>query len=129
MPSFISRESQGKDVVSRARGSRRQSAIKRAPPLIGANMLTIYKNSELYQEILAGNWEEETEIEKYQEIKALVEGLEIPVEFAMLGASNPVMLQGRLLKQRAQIVATLDRVIEEIGEDKLRLYRTNLKHL
>lgn len=89
----------------------------------------IYKNSELYQEILAGNWEEETEIEKYQEIKALVEGLEIPVEFAMLGASNPVMLQGRLLKQRAQIVATLDRVIEEIGEDKLRLYRTNLKHL
>ena len=92
-------------------------------------MLTIYKNSELYQEILDGNWEEETEIEKYQEIKALVEGLEIPVEFAMLGASNPVMLQGRLLKQRAQIVATLDRVIEEIGEDKLRLYRTNLKHL
>ena len=97
MPSFISRESQGKDVVSRARGSRRQSAIKRAPPS--------------------------------SEIKALVEGLEIPVEFAMLGASNPVMLQGRLLKQRAQIVATLDRVIEEIGEDKLRLYRTNLKHL
>lgn len=97
--------------------------------LIGANMLTIYKNSELYQEILAGNWEEETEIEKYQEIKALVEGLEIPVEFAMLGASNPVMMQGRLPEQRAQIIATLDRVIEEVGEDELRHYRTNLKHL
>lgn len=129
MPSFISRESQGKDVVSRARGSRRQSAIKRAPPSSERTCSPSTKNSELYQEILAGNWEEETEIEKYQEIKALVEGLEIPVEFAMLGASNPVMLQGRLLKQRAQIVATLDRVIEEIGEDKLRLYRTNLKHL
>lgn len=99
------------------------------PSLIGANMLTIYKNSELYQEIIAGNWEEETEIEKYQEIKALVKNLEIPVEFAMLGASNPVMLQGRLPDQRAQIVATLDRVIEEIGEDELRRYRTNLKHL
>lgn len=99
------------------------------PSLIGANMLTIYKNSELYQEIIAGNWEEETEIEKYQEIKTLVEGLEIPVEFAMLGASNPVMLQARVPEQRAQIVATLDRVIEEIGEDKLRCYRTNLKHL
>ena len=92
-------------------------------------MLTIYKNSELYQEIITGNWEEETEIEKYQEIKALVKDLEIPVEFAMLGASNPVMLQGRLPEQRAQIVATLDRVIEEIGEDELRRYRTNLKHL
>lgn len=99
------------------------------PSLIGANMLTIYKNSELYQEILDGNWEEETEVEKYQEIKALVEGLEIPVEFAMLGASNPVMLQGRLPEQRAQIIAALDRVIVEIGEEKLRHYRTNLKHL
>ena len=99
------------------------------PSLIGANMLTIYKNSELYQEIITGNWEEETEIEKYQEIKALVKNLEIPVEFAMLGASNPVMLQGRLPEQREQIVATLDRVIEEIGEDELRHYRTNLKHL
>ena len=99
------------------------------PSLIGANMLTIYENSELYQEIMAGNWEEETEVEKYQEIKALVEDLEIPVEFAMLGASNPVMLQGRLPEQRAQIVAALDRIIEEIGEDKLRYYRMNLKHL
>lgn len=99
------------------------------PTLIGANMLTIYENSELYQEIMAGNWEEETEVEKYQEIKALVKDLEIPVEFAMLGASNPVMLQGRLSEQRAQIVATLDRIIEEIGEDELRRYRTNLKHL
>lgn len=99
------------------------------PSLIGANMLTIYKNSELYQEIITGNWEEETEIGKYQEIKALVKNLEIPVEFAMLGASNPVMLQGRLPEQREQIVATLDRVIEEIGEDRLRHYRTNLKHL
>lgn len=113
------------------KGARLTAAVcnQTRPSLIGANMLTIYKNSELYQEILAGNGEEETEIEKYQEIKALVEGLEISVEFAMLGASNPVMLQGRLPKQRAQIVATLDRVIEEIGEDKLRLYRTNLKHL
>lgn len=99
------------------------------PTLIGANMLTIYKNSELYQEIIAGNWEEETEVEKYQEIKALVKDLEIPVEFAMLGASNPVMLQGRLPEQRAQIIAALNRVIEEIGEDRLRHYRTNLKHL
>ena len=102
---------------------------KTNPALIGANMLTIYKNSELYQEILAGSWEEETEVEKYQEIKALVEGLEIPVEFAMLGASNPVMMQGRLPEQRARIVATLDHVIDEIGEERLRHYRTNLKHL
>lgn len=112
-------------------GARLTAAVcnQTRPSLIGANILTIYKNSELYQEILAGNWEEETEIEKYQEIKALVEDLEIPVEYAMLGASNPVMMQGRLPEQRTQIIAALDRVIEEIGEDRLRHYRTNLKHL
>ena len=112
-------------------GARLTAAVcnQTRPSLIGANMLTIYKNSELYQEVIAGNWEEETEIEKYQEIKALVDGLEIPVEFAMLGASNPVMMQGRLPEQRAQIIAALDRVIDEIGEDRLRHYRTNLEHL
>ena len=114
-----------------AEGARLTAAVcnQTHPTLIGANMLTIYKNSKLYQEILAGSWEEETEIEKYQEIKALVEGLEIPVEFAMLGASNPVMLQGRLPEQRAQIIEVLDHVIDEVGEDELRRYRMNLKHL
>lgn len=112
-------------------GARLTAAVcnQTRPSLIGANMLTIYKNSELYQEILAGNWEEETEIEKYQEIKALVEGLEIPVEFAMLGASNPVMLQGRLPEQRGQLLAALESIINDIGEYRLRSYRTNLRHL
>lgn len=99
------------------------------PALIGANMLTIYKNSELYQEMLAGNWEEESEIEKYQEIKTLVEELHIPTEFAMLGASNPIMLQGQLPEQRDEIITTLDHIMQEIGEDELRRYRTNLRHL
>lgn len=99
------------------------------PALIGANMLTVYKNSELYQDILAGAWEEESEIEKYREIKTLVEGLEIPVEFAMLGASNPIMLQGNLPEQRSEIVSMLDRIIDEISEEELRHYRTNLRHL
>ena len=34
------------------------------PELVGANMLTIYPNSELYQEIRKGNWQPEGEKEK-----------------------------------------------------------------
>ena len=34
-------------------------------------MLTIYPDSELYQEIQRGNWKEESEIEKYKEIRTL----------------------------------------------------------
>ena len=55
--------------------------------------------------------------------------LAIPTEFAMLGASNPVMLQGRLPEQREQILTALDSIITDIGEERLRNYRTNLRHL
>lgn len=99
------------------------------PWLVGANMLTIYKNSELYQEIVSGNWAEEAEVEKYEEVKELVRNLTIDTEFAMLGASNPVMLQGILPAQRDDIIKALDYIINEIGEDRLRHYRTNLRHL
>ena len=92
-------------------------------------MLTVFEGSALHREILAGNWEEESEVEKYREIKALVKALDIPVEFAMLGASNPVMLQGRLPEHRAQIASALDGIIDSIGEPELRRYRTGLKHL
>lgn len=99
------------------------------PWLIGANMLTIYKSSELYQEIVAGKWQEETEVEKYEEVKELVRTLAIPTEFAMLGASNPVMIRGQLPEHKTEILAALDSVINDIGEERLRNYRENLHHL
>ena len=75
------------------------------PKLVGANMLTIYPNSELYQEIRKGNWKEESELEKYREIKTLVENLQISTEFAALGASNAVQLQGDLPQDREEILS------------------------
>lgn len=112
-------------------GARRTAVVvnQTSPWLVGANMLTIYKSSELYQEIVAGNWEEEVEVEKYEEVKELVANLAIETEFAMLGASNPVMLRGRLPGQKEQITSALDTIINDIGEERLRNYRTNLRHL
>ena len=97
--------------------------------LIGANMLAIYRSSALYREIEAGRWREAAEVEKYEEVKELVAQLDIPVEFAMLGASNPVMLHGRLPEQREGLLAALGAVISDIGEERLRRYRVNLRHL
>lgn len=99
------------------------------PKLIGANMLTIYPESELYQEIRLGNWKEEGEIEKYQELKILVENLQNPIIFAALGASNAVQIQGRLPKDREKLLAVLNEIMESIGEEELRRYRKNLPHL
>lgn len=99
------------------------------PQLIGANMLTIYPDSELYQEIQHGNWQEESEVEKYREIRVLIENLKIPTQFAALGASNAFQLHGSLPKDKNALTATIDKIIETVGEEKLRDYRMNLRHL
>ncbi len=99
------------------------------PSLIGVNMLTVYPDSELYQEIQRGNWKEEGEIEKYKEIRTLLENLEIPTQFAALGASNAFQFQGALPEDKAALAATLDKIIETVREDDLREYRVNLRHL
>lgn len=99
------------------------------PTLIGANMLTIYPDSELYQEIQKGNWKEESELEKYKEVRTLVDKLNIPVTFAALGASNAFQLIGDLPQDKSKLLAALDKIITSVSEEELRRYRKNLKHL
>ena len=99
------------------------------PQIIGANMLTIYQNSELYEEIQKGNWKEEQEIEKYRELKTLVEHLNIPVWFAAGGASNAIPIQGTLPRDTKKVISVLERIISGVDENELRDYRKNLRHL
>jgi len=99
------------------------------PKIIGASMLTIYPASELYTEIQKGNWVEESETEKYGELKMLINGLSIKTHFAAFGASNAVQLHGNLPADRTKLVAIIDEVINRFGEKELKRYRKNLKHL
>ena len=97
--------------------------------LVGPNMLTIYPESDLYQEIQNGNWEEEGELEKYRELRTLVENLNISTYFAAMGASNAFQLRGKLPEDKEKLLATLDRIISEVSEEDLQRYRRNLHHL
>lgn len=99
------------------------------PFLIGPNMLTIYPESDLYQEIRQENWEEEGELEKYRELRTLVENLTIPTYFAAMGASNAFQLRGHLPDEKELLLKTLDRIISEVNENELRHYRKHLRHL
>ncbi len=99
------------------------------PFLIGPNMLTVYPESDLYQEIQNGTWEEESELEKYRELRTLVENLNISTYFAAMGASNAFQLRGSLPEDKKQLLDTLDRIISEVSEEDLRHYRKNLRHL
>ncbi len=112
-------------------GAKRTAAIcnRLHPMIIGANMLTIYPDSTLFHEIKQGNWKEESEIEKYKEIRTLVEQLDIQTTFAALGASNAFHLQGHLPKEKAKLITALDTIIETVSEEELRRYRKSVHHL
>lgn len=99
------------------------------PIMLGASMLTIYPESELFKEIQNGNWKEEGELEKFREMKVLVEELKIPVYFGALGASNAIPIQGRIPEDRPRLLAAFDEVIKTVSEEELRHYRTTLPHL
>ena len=99
------------------------------PLRIGVNMLTVYPDSELYREIQHSRWEEESEMEKYKEIRTLLEKLEIPVQFVALGASNAFQFQGALPKDKEALASAIDKIMETAQEDELKEYRKNLRHL
>lgn len=99
------------------------------PTLIGANMLTIYPDSELYSDIQHGTWQEEKELEKYKEIRTLIEHLQIPTSFAAMGASNAYQFYGKLPEDRKKLLSFLDNIIENISEEDLQQYRKSVHHL
>ena len=99
------------------------------PKIIGSSMLTVFPESRLYRETEAGTWAEESEVEKLEEVRTLVEGLEIPVWFATLGASNAVVVQGNLPEDRSALLARLDAARDPAREAALRQYRRSLPHL
>lgn len=99
------------------------------PKRIGSSMLTVFPNSELYREIQAGNWREESELEKLGELKTLIENLTIPTRFETDGASNLVHIRGDLPEDRDRLADRLEKLIAGADEETLRAYRVNLKHL
>ena len=99
------------------------------PRIIESSMLTIYKNSELYEEIQKGNGREESEIEKLIELKILIENLKITTRIVTDGASNLIQVRGNLPKDKEKLMKHLQYQISNVDESVLREYRVNLRHL
>lgn len=99
------------------------------PKRVGSSMLTVFPNSALYREIQAGNWREESELEKLEEVRTLIESLSIPTRFETAGASNLVHIRGDLPEDRARLSESLTRLMDGTDEEALRAYRVTLRHL
>lgn len=114
-----------------AEGARRSAEVfnRTHPKRVGSSMLTVFPSSELYREIQAGRWREESELEKLGELKVLIESLAIPTRFETDGASNLVHVRGELPEDRERLTEYLERRMAGAGEGALRAYRLSLKHL
>lgn len=99
------------------------------PFLVGPNMLTVFPNSELALEIERGAWRECGEHEKYREIRALVERLDISTRIALMGASNAFFLEGKLSADKSRLLSELDDILQRCDENDLRRYRESLPSL
>lgn len=99
------------------------------PEIIGSSMLTVYPDSALYQDMQSGKWQEESETEKLEELKALVNSLDIKTHFAALGASNILNMQDSLPSGRKRLTDIIDKIIASFDEKTLKNYRDNLPHL
>ncbi|MDE5965120.1 MAG: radical SAM protein, partial [Eubacterium sp.] len=99
------------------------------PKIIGASMLTVFKTSQLYEEIQLGNWQEESEFEKLRELRMLIEKLSINTHFAALGSSNAFNFQGKLPSEKQKLIDYIDSILNNYTESQLKSYRNNLNSL
>lgn len=99
------------------------------PCIINIVSLTIFPESELYQEMIDGAYEEEPEIERLIETRTLIERLNVKVNILGHHVSNTVPITGALPYDRAAILQEFDKAIAEFPEQELKSYRDRIWHL
>jgi radical SAM superfamily enzyme YgiQ (UPF0313 family) len=99
------------------------------PYIVNVVSLTIYPESQLYQEVLDGTYEEEPEIERLVEMRTLVDRLKIKTNILGHHVSNTVPITGALPNDKVAILNEFDMAIRNFSEEELKAYRGSVWHL
>ena len=99
------------------------------PMMIYNASLTLFPDTPLYQEVLAGTFEEATEAERLRELQALVGNLTCETVFKCEHVSMPVKVAGVLPRDRDAIVTGLGRAIEQASDGSLERYRASIRSI
>ena len=99
------------------------------PCIINIVSLTIFPESQLYQEVINGTYEEEPEIERLAEMRTLIERLKIKTNLLGHHVSNTVPITGALPNDKAAILTEFDKAIASFPEKELKAYRDRIWHL
>lgn len=99
------------------------------PCIVNIVSLTIFPESQLYQEVLEGTFLEEPEIERLVEIRTLIDRLNIRVNLLGNHVSNTVPITGALPDDKTAILREFDKAIAQFPEKELKAYRNRIWHL
>ena len=99
------------------------------PVSIGFLSLTLFPESQLYQEIQEGKFEEATEHERFDEMITLIEHLHIQTHILGRTVSNPVPFTGSLPHDRISLLQKLRDAKVKLSEERLRSYRDSIESL
>ena len=99
------------------------------PCIINIVSLTIFPESQLYQEVADGTYEEEPEIERLIEMRTLIERLTIKTNLLGHHISNTVPITGALPNDKAALLNEFDKAITSFPEKELKAYRNKIWHL
>ncbi len=99
------------------------------PSIIGVTSLTIFPESDLYEEVVCGKYTETPEKERLVELKTLVENLKQPTTLLANTISNVIPITGILPKDRNYMVSTLQAAIDEVDEEVMDSFRKSIRHL
>ncbi len=99
------------------------------PYIVNIVSLTIFPETQLYQELNDGTYVEEPEIERLMEVRSLIDNLTIKTNILSNHISNTVPIIGRLPQDKSMILRELDNAIAEYPEQELKAYRNRVWHL
>ncbi len=99
------------------------------PCIINVVSLTIFPESQLYQDWKDGIYEEEPEIERLVELRTLLNNLTIKTNILAHHVSNTIPITGALPYDKATIIQRLDQAIAALPEEELKAYRNKVWHL
>lgn len=99
------------------------------PSCIIVLSLTLFPNSQLYQDALRGKYIVAKEHERFDEIIHLVKHLRCSTHIQGRTVSNPIPFTGFLPKDRAQILHELEVAKQNISEKQLKEYRNSIVSL
>ncbi|WP_455672534.1 radical SAM protein [Phocaeicola sp.] len=91
--------------------------------------LTLFPESELYQEMKEGKYIEETEQERLLELRTFISALNIRTTLLGNTVSNAIPFIGMIPNDKARILKELNVTIKQISESELRQYREDIKSL